>query len=103
MRVEGRRATHFEPVVVLVLEGMVPVGGQVALEEFLAEASSYYEEPGGIRVRLEWEREDTRRFREIIEYESVGVSRLMMSGAEVTLGCESTWPAGAGCWKATLR
>ena len=39
----------------------------------MAEASSYYEEPGGISVRLEWERDDTRRFREIIEYESVQV------------------------------
>lgn len=61
----------FVPVVVLVLECRVPVGGQVALEEFLAEASSYYEEPGGIRVRLHWERDDACRFREIVEYESV--------------------------------
>jgi hypothetical protein len=42
----------------------------VALEEFLAEASPYYQEPDGIRVRLHRERDDACRFREIIEYES---------------------------------
>ena len=68
---QERRAGLFTPAVVLVLEGRVPAGGQAALEEFLAEASSYYEEPGGIRVRLHWERDDAYHFREIIEYESV--------------------------------
>lgn len=71
MSEQGRRATPFVPAVVLVLEGRVPVGGRAALEEFLAEASRYYEEPGGIRVRLHWDRSDACRFREIIEYESV--------------------------------
>ena len=65
------RVTRFVPAVFLVLDGRVPVGGQVALEEFLAEASSYYEEPGGIHVQLHWERDDICQFREIIEYESV--------------------------------
>jgi len=68
---QGRRAVPFVPAVVLVLEGRVPAGGQAALEEFLAEASRYYEEPGGIRVRLHWDRGDACRFREIIEYESM--------------------------------
>lgn len=69
--VEGTGAAHFEPAVVLVLDGRVPVGGQMALEEFLAEAVPYYQEPGGIHVQLHWERDDVCCFREIIEYESV--------------------------------
>lgn len=56
--------------VILVLEGRVAPGGQSALESFLAEAIGYYESPGGIRVRLEWDRGDPCRFRELIEYAS---------------------------------
>ncbi len=56
--------------VTLVLEGRVPDGGQEALEEFLAEAVPYYEAPGGIRVRLHWDRSDPTRFREIVDYDS---------------------------------
>jgi GNAT superfamily N-acetyltransferase len=54
--------------VTLVLEGRVPEGGRRALEEFLAEAAPYYEAPGGIRVRLHWDRADPTRFREIVDY-----------------------------------
>ena len=60
---------QFEPAVVLVLDGRVPVGGQVALEEFLAEASTYYEEPGGIRVQAsEIDDERTRSDLRMLEY-----------------------------------
>lgn len=57
-----------KPKRVLVLEGRVPPGCQRSLEEFLAEARGYYESPGGITVRLWWDRGDPDRFREVIEY-----------------------------------
>ncbi|MFN8194370.1 MAG: GNAT family N-acetyltransferase [Nocardioidaceae bacterium] len=56
--------------VTLVLEGCVPAGGQAALEAFLAEAAPFYEAPGGIRVRLHWDRSDPTRFREVVDYDS---------------------------------
>lgn len=58
------------PGVTLVLESRVPEGGQAALEEFLAEAVPYYEAPGGIRVRLHWDRSEPTRFQEIVDYAS---------------------------------
>lgn len=55
-------------MIVLHLAGRVPDGGRPALEAFLAEATAYYEAPGGIRVRLQWDRADPGRFLEIMEY-----------------------------------
>jgi quinol monooxygenase YgiN len=55
-------------VIVLHLAGRVPDGGRPALEAFLAEARPFYESPGGIRVRLRWDRDDPARFLEIMEY-----------------------------------
>ncbi|MEI2776870.1 MAG: SRPBCC family protein [Tetrasphaera sp.] len=58
------------PVVLLVLEGRVPDGGQAALEEFLAEARAYYEANDGNRLALHWNRDDPCRFRETMSYAS---------------------------------
>lgn len=55
-------------VIVLHLAGRVPIGGRPALESFLAEAKPFYERPGGIRVRLQWDRAEPTRFVEIMEY-----------------------------------
>ena len=55
-------------MIVLHLHGRVPGGGRPALEAFLAEARAFYEAPGGIRVRLHWDRADPCRFLEIMEY-----------------------------------
>jgi quinol monooxygenase YgiN len=55
-------------VLTLYLEGRVPPGGQDALVLFLLEAREFYEAPGGLRVRLQWDDEDPCRFREIMEY-----------------------------------
>ncbi|HRW19999.1 MAG TPA: hypothetical protein P5181_14265 [Dermatophilaceae bacterium] len=56
------------PEVIVVLEGRVPPGCRRQLEDFLREARGYYEQPGGIRVRLLWDLDDPDRFREVIEY-----------------------------------
>jgi quinol monooxygenase YgiN len=53
---------------ILVFDGRVPPGSQRPLETYLREARGYYESPGGIRVRLWWDRTDPDRFREVIEY-----------------------------------
>ena len=55
-------------VITLVLAGRVPPGGRAALESFLTEATPFYEAPGGIRVRLLWDRAEPDSFVEIIEY-----------------------------------
>ena len=55
-------------VITLVLAGRVPPGGRAALEGFLTEATPFYEAPGGIRVRLLWERAEPDSFVEIVEY-----------------------------------
>ncbi len=52
----------------LYLEGKVPVGGVQALEEYLARARPFYQAPGGIRVRLQWDAAGPCHFLEIIEY-----------------------------------
>lgn len=52
----------------LYLEGRVPPGGAEALERFLAQARHFYEAPGGIRVRLQWDAADPHHFMEIMEY-----------------------------------
>ena len=44
--------------------------GRAQLIAFLREAVPFYEEPGGIRVRLLQRRDDSNEFLEIIEYES---------------------------------
>ena len=55
-------------MIVLHLAGRVPDGGRARLEAFLAEARPFYEAPGGVRVRLQWDRADPARFLEIMEY-----------------------------------
>lgn len=55
-------------MIVLHLAGRVPAGGRPALESFLAQAREFYERPGGIRVRLQWDRVEPTRFVEIMEY-----------------------------------
>ncbi|MBX3117127.1 MAG: hypothetical protein KF808_07280 [Cryobacterium sp.] len=52
----------------LHLRGKVAAGRQADLEAFLAEASPFYEAPGGIRVRLLWSTTEEGRFIELIEY-----------------------------------
>lgn len=55
-------------MIVLHLAARVPEGGRADLEAFLAQARVFYEAPGGIRVRLQWDRDDPRAFVEIMEY-----------------------------------
>lgn len=55
-------------MITLYLEGRVPPGGQDSLVLFLLQAREFYEAPGGIRVRLQWDDDDPCRFREIMEY-----------------------------------
>ncbi|HRN29960.1 MAG TPA: hypothetical protein PK781_06125 [Terrimesophilobacter sp.] len=52
----------------LHLRGRVQDGRRVELESFLVEAIPFYEEPGGIRVRVLWDVNDSHRFIEVIEY-----------------------------------
>ena len=63
------------PVIVLHLAGRVPEGGRPALEAFLAEARPFYEAPGGVRVRLQWDRADPAQFLEIMEYDDEAAYR----------------------------
>lgn len=52
----------------LHLRGRVAPGRREELTEFLAEAIPFYEEPGGIRVRVLWSLENDTDFIEVIEY-----------------------------------
>jgi len=64
----GPSRSYRDGVLTLYLEGRVPAGGQDALVLFLLQAREYYEAPGRMRVRLQWDVEDPCRFREIMEY-----------------------------------
>ena len=55
-------------MITLYLHGAVMPGRRGDLEAFLAEARAVYEQPGGIRVRLQWDVADPNRFVEIMEY-----------------------------------
>ncbi|GHS86146.1 hypothetical protein AGMMS50218_05470 [Actinomycetota bacterium] len=55
-------------MITLYLAGRVRPGDRPRLEAFLAEATPFYEAPGGIRVRLQWDRAEPERFLEIMEY-----------------------------------
>ena len=48
-----------------IVAEQLPLGG---LERFLAEARTFYEAPGGVRVRLQWDLADPCSFVEIMEY-----------------------------------
>ena len=62
-------ATQYGDVVIeLHLRGRVAAGRRDELLAFLAEATPFYEAPGGIRVRLMWDVADEDRFIEAIEY-----------------------------------
>lgn len=52
----------------LHLRGRVAPGRREDLTDFLAEAIPFYEEPGGIRVRVLWSLENDADFIEVIEY-----------------------------------
>ncbi|MBX3094587.1 MAG: hypothetical protein KF680_08650 [Cryobacterium sp.] len=52
----------------LHLRGRVAAGRRRELDAFLIEAIPFYEQPGGIRVRLLWDVADPDRFIETIEY-----------------------------------
>jgi quinol monooxygenase YgiN len=52
----------------LHLRGRVAPGRRAELVAFLREAIPFYEQPGGIRVRLLWEVADPDRFIEVVEY-----------------------------------
>lgn len=52
----------------LHLRGKVAKGRRADFDEFLAEAIPFYESPGGIQVRILWDRTDTDRFIEVIDY-----------------------------------
>ena len=58
---------HDAGVITLYLHGRV-AGTREPLEEFLRRARLVYDEPGGIRTRLQWSETDPARFVEIIEY-----------------------------------
>ncbi|TXH10749.1 MAG: hypothetical protein E6R02_06820 [Gammaproteobacteria bacterium] len=51
----------------LYLRGEIK-GSRAEFEQFLQQARLTYERPGGIRVRLQWDVRETKRFVEIIEY-----------------------------------
>lgn len=55
-------------MITLYLHGRVLPGRRADLERFLAEARPVYEEPDGIRVRLQWSLDDPDAFVEIMEY-----------------------------------
>lgn len=52
----------------LHLRARVRPGRHEDLRAFLREAIPYYEQPGGIRIRLLWDAADPNRFVEIAEY-----------------------------------
>lgn len=52
----------------LHLRGRAAPGRRDALVAFLREAIPFYEQPGGIRVRLMWDVIDPERFIEVVEY-----------------------------------
>lgn len=52
----------------LHLRGRAAPGRREDLVAFLAEAIPFYEQPGGIRVRLLWDIADPDRFIEVVEY-----------------------------------
>jgi quinol monooxygenase YgiN len=55
-------------VIELHLRGRVAPGRRGDLIVFLREAIPFYEQPGGIRVRLLWDVADPDRFVEVVEY-----------------------------------
>jgi hypothetical protein len=62
------RAAYCGEVIELHLRGRIAAGRRAELTAFLAEAIPFYEEPGGIRVRLLWDMTDDNRFIEVVEY-----------------------------------
>lgn len=52
----------------LHLRGRAASGRRADLLAFLAEAIPFYEQPGGIRVRVLWGMDDPDQFVEVIEY-----------------------------------
>jgi quinol monooxygenase YgiN len=52
----------------LHLRGRAAPGRRAELVAFLREAIPFYEQPGGIRVRLLWDVSDPDRFVEVVEY-----------------------------------
>lgn len=54
----------------LVLDGRVPPGCRRLLEDFFRESRGFFEAPGGINVRLWWDRDDPDRFRHVIQYDA---------------------------------
>ena len=52
----------------LHLRGRVAPGRRADLVAFLGEAVPFYEQPGGIHVRLLWDVTDPDRFIEVMEY-----------------------------------
>jgi quinol monooxygenase YgiN len=52
----------------LHLRGRAALGRRADLVAFLREAVPFYEQPGGIRVRLLWDVADPDRFVEVVEY-----------------------------------
>jgi quinol monooxygenase YgiN len=52
----------------LHLRGRVAAGQRAELVAFLTEAIPFYEEPGGIQVRLLWDMADEDHFIEVVEY-----------------------------------
>ncbi|GEL96406.1 putative quinol monooxygenase [Cellulomonas composti] len=54
-------------MITLYLRGRVPSDHR-PLEEFLRRARLVYDEPAGIRTRLQWSEADPTRFVEIVEY-----------------------------------
>jgi len=55
-------------VIELHLRGKVLPGRRGELVAFLREAIAFYEQPGGIRVRVMWDVTDSDRFIEVMEY-----------------------------------
>jgi len=102
--------------VTIHLSGRVPPGGRRTLEEFLAEAVEFSEAPGGIRVRLLWDRAAPDRFVEVIEYADEATyaadqrrvdddptmaallarRRALLSGALAVAIFDDTWPRDIG-------
>jgi hypothetical protein len=84
-------------VITLYLRGRVHHDRQSDLERFLADARPFYESPGGIRVRLQWDLADPCAFVEIMEYADRAAYDADQSRVEEARRWASGSPGGTSC------
>ena len=68
MRGQQGSADNLNGVIELHLRGQAAPGRRGDLVAFLRQAIPFYEEPGGIRVRVMWDVNNSDRFIEVMEY-----------------------------------